>query len=219
MADLGDLSGFMKDGSGAGPADLDWLDVDEESYRSTDELPKQNLDIVPELKALQHYVGSWDIDMQSQGAAKTKVRGTAKWILGGRFVEQTSTLVNTAGDPSVEIKSLMTYDPDAKAYRMWTFVSTGYASEAKATWDAKAKTMTTVLRQDGAVAFNEGWLSAFADRVAQLSGGRVGVSRAPEVEGGLPIPSAIALSVRMDGQAFYVAVGVDGQMMRTPVMA
>ena len=44
-----DLSGFLKDAS---VADLDWLDVDEEQYREMDTLPKQNLDIRPDLEAL-----------------------------------------------------------------------------------------------------------------------------------------------------------------------
>ncbi len=49
MADLGDLSEFLKDGS---VSNLDWLDVDAETYRKTVEtLPKQNLDIVPDLEA------------------------------------------------------------------------------------------------------------------------------------------------------------------------
>lgn len=51
MADLGDLTNFMKEGSGAGPADLDWLDVSEKDYQELDRLPKQNLDVVPDLEA------------------------------------------------------------------------------------------------------------------------------------------------------------------------
>lgn len=51
MADLGDLTEFLKDGSGTGPADLDWLQVDEKAYQELDTLPKQNLDIVPDLQA------------------------------------------------------------------------------------------------------------------------------------------------------------------------
>lgn len=51
MADL-DLTQFFKEGSGAGPAKLDWLDVNEKDYQSLDRLPKQNLDITPDLKAL-----------------------------------------------------------------------------------------------------------------------------------------------------------------------
>ncbi len=48
---MDDLTNFFKGGS-AGPADLDWLDVNEEEYRQLDTLPKQNLDIAPDLKAL-----------------------------------------------------------------------------------------------------------------------------------------------------------------------
>ncbi len=47
--ELGDLSEFMKDGA---VADLDWLDVNEQDYRDLDKLPKQNLDIKPELEAM-----------------------------------------------------------------------------------------------------------------------------------------------------------------------
>lgn len=49
MADLGDISGFLREGS---VADLDWLDVNEEDYRKLDQLPQQNLDIAPDLQAV-----------------------------------------------------------------------------------------------------------------------------------------------------------------------
>lgn len=49
MADLGDLTDFIKEGSGV--AKLDWLDVNESEYRDLDKLPKQNLDIAPDLQA------------------------------------------------------------------------------------------------------------------------------------------------------------------------
>ncbi len=54
MADLGNLGAFLKEGN---VSDLDWLDVDEEKYRaggypSQGALPKQNLDISPDLEAL-----------------------------------------------------------------------------------------------------------------------------------------------------------------------
>lgn len=49
MGDLGNLSDFLKEGS---VADLQWLDVNEEQYRKEDTLPKQNLDIQPDLEAL-----------------------------------------------------------------------------------------------------------------------------------------------------------------------
>jgi hypothetical protein len=47
MADL-DLTTFLKDAS---VANLDWLEVDESEYRKQDHLPKQNLDIQPDLEA------------------------------------------------------------------------------------------------------------------------------------------------------------------------
>jgi hypothetical protein len=49
MGDLGDLSSFLKEGN---VSNLEWLDVDEAEYRSLDKLPKQNLDIAPDLQAL-----------------------------------------------------------------------------------------------------------------------------------------------------------------------
>jgi hypothetical protein len=50
MGDLGDLSSFLKDGSGV--VNLDWLDVDEQEYRDQERLPQQNLQIGPDLAAL-----------------------------------------------------------------------------------------------------------------------------------------------------------------------
>lgn len=52
MSDLGNLSDFFKEGSGAGPNNLDWLEVNDQQYRELDTLPKQNLDITPDLKAV-----------------------------------------------------------------------------------------------------------------------------------------------------------------------
>jgi hypothetical protein len=50
MADLGDLTDFMKEGSGV--SNLNWLDVNEEAYREMEPVPQQNLDIAPDLLAL-----------------------------------------------------------------------------------------------------------------------------------------------------------------------
>jgi len=49
MAELGDISKLIE--GSEGPANIDWLNVDEAEYRETDVLPKQNLDIVPDLQA------------------------------------------------------------------------------------------------------------------------------------------------------------------------
>jgi hypothetical protein len=49
MPDLGDLSDFLKD---AAVSNLDWLDVDAKKYRTESVVPKQNLDVRPDLEAL-----------------------------------------------------------------------------------------------------------------------------------------------------------------------
>lgn len=48
MSDNGDISRLLQDESTL--ADLDWLDVDENDYRDAEQLPKQNLDMVPDLQ-------------------------------------------------------------------------------------------------------------------------------------------------------------------------
>lgn len=50
MSELGDLTDYLKEGSAV--SNLDWLNVDEGDYRALDALPKQNLDIAPDLEAL-----------------------------------------------------------------------------------------------------------------------------------------------------------------------
>lgn len=54
MADLGDIGGFLRGGS---VSNLDWLEVDEAEYRKLDNLPKQNLDISPDLEAIWAHEG------------------------------------------------------------------------------------------------------------------------------------------------------------------
>lgn len=104
---------------------------------------------VPELEVLSHYVGEWDIDVTSANMPDLKGQATAKWILDGRFVEQTGVLKSSDDSTVLKIKTLMTYDPDAKSYRMWSFYSNGNAIEAMGTWDAEKKTMTSIHRDEG----------------------------------------------------------------------
>lgn len=54
MADLGDISNFMKDGN---VSNLEWLDVSEAEYQKREVLPHQNLDVVPDLEALWNREG------------------------------------------------------------------------------------------------------------------------------------------------------------------
>ena len=100
---------------------------------------------IPELAALSHYVGQWDVEMQINN---TTVKGEASgtWILDGHYLEQTATLTATESMPGLKMKTLMTYDPGKKSYLSWTYNSNGNHTEAVATWNASTQVMTSVTR-------------------------------------------------------------------------
>lgn len=77
MAELGDLSAFLKEG---GLSNLDWLEVDPEEYRENAVLPRQNLDVGPDLTAL------WSHDDKPASS----------------YVENKGSLPHTMGDLSQE---------------------------------------------------------------------------------------------------------------------
>lgn len=104
---------------------------------------------VPELQALSNYIGTWDVAITSQDSPFAKGESTARWILDGRFLQQTGVLKSANGATSLKVTTLMTYDPDLKTYRTWSFLSNGSTSEASGKWDAKNRTMTSVSSQDG----------------------------------------------------------------------
>jgi hypothetical protein len=79
MADLGDLTNFMREGS---VANLDWLDVDEAQYRELDRLPKQNLDVVPDLEYL------WSHSDLPQGITPNKEGGPRTMLDVGKGVSE-----------------------------------------------------------------------------------------------------------------------------------
>ncbi len=133
---------------------------------------------VPELQALAHYVGSWDVTLLGADSNPTmKGEATAKWILDGRFVEQNSVMTGDDG-ARISIRTLYTFDTSKRAYQSWTFISTGEISEADATWDPKARTMTSMTRPgpegtrtkivaDFSKADTETWTFLFLDRNGQ----------------------------------------------------
>lgn len=98
---------------------------------------------LPALDVLQHYVGNWDVKVTS---AEPPLTGevTAKWVLDGRFVEQQGALHTPDGKQVVQLKTLFTYDPQAKVYRSWTFTSNSAPVEAEAKWDPASKTMESL---------------------------------------------------------------------------
>jgi hypothetical protein len=98
------------------------------------------------LAVLDRYAGSWDTETTSQNLPFTKGTVTAKWILGGRFLQQEAEA--TDGPTEFKYLSLMTYDPAKKVYCTWIFLSDGSALESEGTWNAKEQVMTSVGRKD-----------------------------------------------------------------------
>lgn len=105
---------------------------------------------VPELVVLNHYVGDWDtiftVQSGSDPSKQQEMRATvsAEWILGGRFVRQTSEILGDGAAGTFILETVMTWDAKAEVFRSWSFTSSGTSSEARGTWDAKAREMVWV---------------------------------------------------------------------------
>ena len=139
---------------------------------------------VPELQALQHYHGTWDVAVT--GNEFSKGESTARWILDGRFLEQAGVMHSKDGK-EIGVATLFTFDTTKKTYRSWMFFSTGSVSQAEMTWDAKSKTMTSLTRPnadgvrstvtaDFSEAGKERWKFIFADRDGNAAGEMSGVN-------------------------------------------
>lgn len=101
---------------------------------------------VPELQVLNSYVGTWEVVMATSDAPNAvigKGKSSTKWILDGRFLEQSGTMLMTEGNTSIKVTTLMTFDVGTKTYRSWTFSSNGQATESEAKWDPATQTMTS----------------------------------------------------------------------------
>lgn len=103
---------------------------------------------VPELEVLSNYSGTWDVAISTKDSPFTKGEATATWILDGRFLQQTGSVTSADGATILKITTLMTYDQEANAYRMWSFLSNGASAESSGTWDATTRTMTSVRREN-----------------------------------------------------------------------
>ena len=106
---------------------------------------------LPELQALSHYLGTWDVVVTTGDSPFKRGTSTARWILGGKFLQQTGSIASADGKQTLETTTLMTYDQEEKRYRMWTFLSDGVPSEWSGNWDEQTRTMTTVRRGGGTV--------------------------------------------------------------------
>lgn len=101
----------------------------------------------PELKVLEHYIGKWDIQITSLASTdEVKLGGQAKakWIAGGRYVQQQVTMRVAPQAPTINIENIMGWDPEEKTYRVWSFSSHDTPKEFKSKWDAEKKTMRSV---------------------------------------------------------------------------
>src|SRR5882724_2966050 len=95
---------------------------------------------VPELKELNHYIGQWEDEIS--GRPDMKRTELAEWILGGRFLRQAWSTEAGDGTPPAHGLTLMTYDPERKIYRSWSFLATGSVIENEGVWEAVTKTFT-----------------------------------------------------------------------------
>ncbi len=104
---------------------------------------------VPELQALSNYVGICDVTITSKDSPFVKGEATTKWILDGRFVQQSGHLTSSDGATVIKVTTLMTYDQEQKAYRTWSFFSYGTTTESTGKWDARNRIMTSIGRGNG----------------------------------------------------------------------
>lgn len=93
---------------------------------------------------LNQYLGEWDTTFTAnENPKEMKGRISTKWILGGRFLQQTATIQTKHGSQPFILSNLVTYDPDKEGFRAWKFTSAGTVSETRLTWDSDSKTMTS----------------------------------------------------------------------------
>jgi hypothetical protein len=95
---------------------------------------------VPELKELNHYLGQWEDEIA--GRPEVKRTENCEWILDGRFLRQSWFTDAADGTPPAHGLTIMTFDPERKAYRSWAFLATGSVNENEGVWDATTKTFT-----------------------------------------------------------------------------
>ncbi len=94
----------------------------------------------PELQILDRWRGTWDVEARRrvpQPATVTYI-DTYQWVLDRRFIRGNS---GPRSDGTTGM-SMATYDPQMRAYRFWSFESTGFAFELiPAHWNQDTRTM------------------------------------------------------------------------------
>ena len=98
----------------------------------------------PELKVLERFVGTWDVEVVIKPAVWTPTEKREKSVevnemsLDGWFLHGSSK--TTAGKTNAILMN--TYNPAQKTYRIWRFMSGGSCEEMRGEWDETASTLT-----------------------------------------------------------------------------
>ena len=107
---------------------------------STEEIVQGPIAGIPELHALNHYVGEWEDEITGKpGMRRTE---SAAWILQGRFQRQSWSAEQGDGSPAASGLNLMTFDTEGQVYRHWSFLATGSVIVNEGKWDAAQRTFT-----------------------------------------------------------------------------
>jgi hypothetical protein len=91
---------------------------------------------------LERRLGEWESALvaKTRGGPETKVEGRSSI---GKAYDGTFLLTHSDNNrEGGELYELATFDPDRKAYRMWTYTAQGSIFEWDGTWDEKARVMT-----------------------------------------------------------------------------
>lgn len=101
----------------------------------------------PELAVLAPFARRFDStsEVKSRDLPQPlKMKGVSEgaWIHDGQFLRQTWSVERGDGVPAMNGSAIMTFDPREKAYRRWSFISTGPVEESRGEWDAATHTMT-----------------------------------------------------------------------------
>jgi hypothetical protein len=109
-----------------------------------------------ELKALDRWVGEWEMEVSVKPAAwlpqgsRSTFKASTRWTLNGRVLQCDANGEGTAGERKFKdaFTWIITYDPGARTYVSTVFWSNvpgnwGGGMRATATWDERAGTLTT----------------------------------------------------------------------------
>jgi serine/threonine-protein kinase len=120
-----------------------------------------------EMQIFDQFVGDWETQGNMKMATKKGLEDTkftsqlkSRLTLGGRMIAAEKT-----GPPGHEdVYSLMTYDTNLSAYRIWVFTGTGDAISVGGGWDEKSRTLKwNDARRDGSTAAST-WKAINPDR-------------------------------------------------------